>query len=103
MKVGNRYLKMKTYTYLHRTYIHTYIQESECQAYILSIQVDAILTMEGQGVGVGVVAAALVADTLTHSKHSLFHTAYTYSPHTYIHTYIHTYKHTNIMYLCLVG
>jgi hypothetical protein len=43
--------------------------------------------MEGQGVGVGVVAAAVVvygADTLTHSKHSLYHTAYTYSPHTYI-------------------
>ena len=55
--------------------------------------------MEGQGVGVGVVAAALVVDTLTHSKQSLFHTAYTYSPHTYIHTY----KHTNKMYLYLVG
>jgi hypothetical protein len=79
---------------LHRTHIHTYIQECKWQAYILSIQVDAILTMEGQGVGVGVAAAAVVADTLTHSKHSLFHTAYTYSPHTYIHTYIHTYKQT---------
>ena len=90
MKVVNRYFKMKTYTYLHRTYIHTYIQECKWQAYILSIQVDAILTMEGQGVGVGVVAAAVVVDTLTHSKHSLFHTAYTYSPHTYIHTYIQT-------------
>ena len=59
---------------------------------------NAILTMEGQGVGVGVVAAAVVvdgADTLTHSKHSLYHTAYTYSPHTYIHT--------NKKYLYLVG
>ena len=60
---------------------------------------DAILTIEGQGVGVGVVAAALVVDTLTHSKYLLLHTAYTYSPHTYIHTYIHTYK----KYLYLVG
>ena len=54
---------------------------------------NAILTMVGQGVSVGVVAAAVVvdgADTLTHSKHSLYHTAYTYSPHTYIHTYIYT-------------
>ena len=91
MKVGHRYFKMKTYIYLHRTYIHTYKQECKCQAYILSIQVSAILTMEGQGVGVGVVAAAVVvdgADTLTHSKHSLLHTAYTYSP--YEHTYILT-------------
>ena len=102
MKVGHRYFKMKTYIYLHRTYIHTYKQECKCQAYILSIQVNAILTMEGQGVGVGVVAAAVVvdgADTLTHSKHSLYHTAYTYSPHTYIHTFIFTYK----KYLYLVG
>ena len=90
MKVVNRYFKMKTYTYLQRTYIHTYIQECKWQAYILTIQVDAILPIAGQGVGVGVVAAALVVDTLTHSKQSLFHTAYTYSPHTYIHTYIHT-------------
>ena len=60
---------------------------------------NAILTMIGQGVGVGVVAAAVVVDTLTHCKHSLFHTAYTYSPHTYIHTNINT----NIMYLYLVG
>ena len=64
--------------------------------------VNAILTMEGQGVGVGVVAAAVVvdgADTLTHSKHSLYHTAYTYSPHTYSSTYIRAYK----KYLYLVG
>ena len=66
---------------------------------ILTIQVNAILTMVGQGVGVGVVAAAVVVDTLTHSKHSLFHTAYV---HTFT-TYIHTYKHTNKMYLYLVG
>ena len=70
---------------------------------------NAILTMVGQGVGVGVVAAAVVedgADTLTHSKHSLYHTAYTYSTHTYstyIYKYIHTYIHTYKKYLCLVG
>ena len=55
---------------------------------------NAILTMVGQGVGVGVVAAAVVvngADTLTHSKHSLYHTAYTYSTHYTVHIYIHTY------------
>ena len=80
---------------LHRTYIHTYIQECKWQAYILTIQVNAILTMVDQGLGVGVVAAAVVVDTLTHAKHSLIHTAYTYSPHTYIHT--------NKMYLYLVG
>ena len=91
---------------LHRTHIHTYIQECKWQAYILTIKVNAILTMVGQGVGDGVVAAAVVVDganTLTHFKHSLYHTAYTYSPQTYTHTPIHTYIQTNKKYLYLVG
>ena len=102
MKVVIKYFKMKTYTYLHRTYVHTYTQECKWQAYILTIQVNAILTMEGQGVGVGVVAAVVVvdgADTLTYSKHSLCHKR-THIQQT--HTYINTYIHTNKKYLYLV-